>query len=243
MVISIFTIYTGVFPFERSDFEAVSRGQGRLVSSYTDLALNGTGDVTLRKWGPLMDEDKTKARLISAENLDEKIVREGEARDFTRRFERMKKTETVYFDGRFSLASEPFKYMWEAGRCYHFGLFLSAIALASAMVESIWNIDPRMIKAEGLKRIQGWVSLNPNNALIARIVGLPIDELLDPDERSLLSKSTNLKFIIRRNKVAHGDIADYITGLPAYSKLADAEAFDQISKADHFFVKWHNQLW
>ena len=190
-----------------------------------------------------MADKKIKARLISAKNMDENVVREGETRDFTKRFERMKKIDAVYFDGRFSLAREPFKYMWEGGRCYQFGLFLSAIALASAMVESIWNLDPRMIKATGLKRIQGWVSLNSNNAVIGRNVGLPIDELLYPVERSSLSKSTDIKFIVRRNKVAHGDIADYITGLPAYSKLADAEAFDQISKADRFFVQWHNQLW
>jgi hypothetical protein len=97
-----------------------------------------------------------------------------------------------------------------------------------------------MVGTRKLKRIQGWITLNSYNAVAANNLGLPINELLDLDERQTLSESTEIKFIARRNKVAHGDIADYISGLPAYSEHADAEAYDQLSKADHFFVEWHN---
>src|SRR6266568_7309567 len=140
-----------------------------------------------------MSEEKIKAELRSAENLNVELMRQEESKHFGERIERMKKTAVVYFDGRFPLAREPFKYMWEASRCYSFGLFLSAIALASAMVESAWNVDPRMVGTKKLKRIQGWISLNSYNAVAARFLGLPINELLDLGEREMLSYSTDIR--------------------------------------------------
>lgn len=159
---------------------------------------------------------------------------------------RAQEVGVVYFDSRFPLANDVFKYLSEVGRCYTLGYYLSTISLCSAAVECTWNVDPRLINVTFPNVIDGWRTLGWKNLLVCRQNGLPVDELLELNElNNINTMNSNPKFIDMRNKIAHGDVATYFQGvLPvSYSPYAEQEAGFQIKKTLKYFAEWHNQLW
>ncbi len=49
-----------------------------------------------------------------------------------------------------------------------------------------------------------------------------------------------IRFVERRNKVAHGDIVEMIQSLSDYDPHAEDEAYDQLIKAENYCVEWFN---
>lgn len=130
-----------------------------------------------------------------------------------------------------------FSYSREAGLSFTIGRYLATIVLSSASVEVILNKDRRTKQAH-LSRVGGWATLNNKNLEVAAGSGLPAHLLICDDEN--LGDPTAVRFVKRRNKVAHGDIADIFRNLTDYDPVAEQEALDQLTKADHFLVEWFN---
>lgn len=137
----------------------------------------------------------------------------------------------------------------EAAYSFTLGLFAAGIFFASRAVEMVISIDNRM-QEEKKKSHWQWITLNRNYLKKAQDHGLPVESLLNSDELELNSDPI---FIIRRNKVAHGDIEGYkgSTGFyqttdftkPYKLPMAPSEddAYDQLSKSRNFLIKWANQ--
>ena len=90
--------------------------------------------------------------------------------------------------------------------CLAVGLYEPAVLFASISVECVINHDTRL---ERLRQTEpnNWINLNWINLKHAYENGLPTRLLLNEDET--FRKGANIKFIKRRNKVAHGDIEGY----------------------------------
>src|SRR5690242_16190039 len=91
----------------------------------------------------ISNKTKTEIRQVG-DNAGENFVKtetQSSMQDYNRR---MKEIGVVYFDSRSKLADVPFQYLWEAGRCYTLGYFISTISLCPAIVEYTWNADPRL---------------------------------------------------------------------------------------------------
>ncbi|MEO9277473.1 MAG: hypothetical protein ABI340_06825 [Nitrososphaera sp.] len=160
---------------------------------------------------------------------------------------RAKEIGLVYFDNRSRLATVPFQYLWEAGRCYVLGFYISTISLCGAIIEYTWNADPRLKEITSFNRANdNWITLGWRNFLICRENGLPVDQLLENDEiKDIATMNSNPRFIDLRNKIDHGSVATYFRGsLPiAYNTIAEIEAHIQLERTQKYFVEWHNQLW
>ncbi|OLB92581.1 MAG: hypothetical protein AUH25_00210 [Thaumarchaeota archaeon 13_1_40CM_38_12] len=189
---------------------------------------------------------KTEIRQVG-DNAGENLVRtesHSHIQDYNRRAKEM---GVVYFDARSKLANIPFQYLWEAGRCYTLGYYISTISLCPAIVEYTWNVDPRLKEINSfIKSIDGWITLGWKNLLVCREKGLPVDELLESDEiKNITTMNTNPRFIDIRNKIDHDEVSKYFKGsLPVtYSTIAEIEAGLQLTRTQKYFVEWHNQLW
>ncbi|MDE2588562.1 MAG: hypothetical protein KGL95_02695 [Patescibacteria group bacterium] len=192
------------------------------------------------------DKIKTENREVRGD-AGEMLVRtetEMHMQDYNRR---SKEIGLVYFDTRSKLANVPFKYLWEAGRCYILGYYISTISLSAAIVEYTWNADPRLKEITSfIKSVDGWITLGWKNLLICRDNSLPVDELLESDEiADIANMKTNPRFIDIHNKIDHGQVSAYFKGsLPVtYSTTAEIEARLMLKKTEKYFVEWHNQLW
>lgn len=188
---------------------------------------------------------KAEIRKLKPEGA--KIFLEAECKaDFQGKIRRTNEIGAVYFNGRCNLIDEPFKYLWESGRCYTQGYYLATISLCSATVELTWNLDPRLHNVGALRRDRnGWITLNRGNLVECQNQGLPVEKLLEPSEMSQMPNLTsNPKFIDIRNKIAHGNVSAYFGGgqLPHYSTKAEDDARSQITKSDEYFVEWANQV-
>ncbi|GEM_PF-3970008 len=137
--------------------------------------------------------------------------------------------------------------------CLAVGLYDPSILFASISVECILNHDLRLEK-ERQNMSYKWLDLNWQNLKIANDNGLPTDMLLNQGE--FFSKESTIEFIIRRNKVAHGDLEGYYQIYPGsfdkehfdseffdvgYSRPSKQHALDQIEKAKNFIVSWAQQ--
>ncbi len=137
--------------------------------------------------------------------------------------------------------------------CLAVGLYDPSVLFASISVECVLNHDMRL---ESYRRAQPyeWIDLNWQNLKYAHENGLPTDLLLNADE--VFDKNINIEFVIRRNKVAHGDMEGYRALYPGtfdksnfdsnnfnvgYSKPSKQHALSQIDKAKHFIIEWANQ--
>ena len=100
---------------------------------------------------------------------------------------------------------------------------------------------------EKTKSRWNWLTLNREYLTKARGNGLPVDMLLDYEEAKLDSDPV---FVVRRNKVVHGDIESYKEATGFY-KITDFtkpytlpvapsedEACDQIRKSRDFLIQW-----
>jgi hypothetical protein len=145
---------------------------------------------------------------------------------------------TVYWSPAEKMPLDLFSYIREAGLCFGVARFLATIVFASTAVELILNRDGRTKRNPHLRRIGGWVTLNKPNLVIAASEGLPVHILLSEGES--LDSEKPVRFVERRNKVAHGEISDMIKNIADYDPKAEVEAFDQLDKGDRFIVEWFN---
>jgi hypothetical protein len=151
---------------------------------------------------------------------------------------RFKLARIVYWGPSVKMPLDLFSYIREAAACFTVARFLATIVLSSSAVELILNRDRRLTGLEGLRKIGGWTTLNNQNLAIAAGQGLPT-RVLTSDEETLVG-DTPIRFVARRNKVAHGEIAEMFRNLTDYDPGAEQESFDQLSKAQRFVVDWFN---
>src|SRR6185312_285263 len=130
-----------------------------------------------------------------------------------------------------------FSYTREVAHCRDERRFLAVITLASTAVELIINRDRRTRRIT-LKRIAGWSTLNNFNLRAAEKHGLPVRTLLEAADD--LSSDTPIAFVRLRNKVAHGEIENFISDISDYDPAAEQLANQQESKMRRFVSEWYN---
>ncbi len=148
---------------------------------------------------------------------------------------------------------------WMLARdCYIIALMEGTIHFASTAVECAINLDERMQSArqKQLKKQEernipyptDWLSLMPHNLREAKTYKIPVQVLLDKTE-SLEKDSPLIKFLERRNKIAHGDYGKYFVDagydlgevgkvMSYYSDVSPKEALDQFKKCSDFLYAW-----
>jgi hypothetical protein len=134
--------------------------------------------------------------------------------------------------------------------------FLPSIFYSSIGVEMYLNKDKRLKNSESLRRWNGWVNLNREALVEADKLGLPVAELLGESEKKLLEegKGSDPSFILRRNKILHGDFRGLMTkelpevtqigkklGEGDYSAILNTQeaAFDQLLKFQKLLMGSH----
>jgi hypothetical protein len=131
-----------------------------------------------------------------------------------------------------------FSYTREAAHCLLERRFLAVIALSSTAVELIINRDSRTRKARALRRVASWANLNNYNLTVAREHGLRVDALLEAGDD--LSSDNPIAFVRLRNKVAHGEIEQFISDLSDYDPAAEKLANEHEAKMRTFVSEWYN---
>lgn len=132
-----------------------------------------------------------------------------------------------------------------AVECLGASLYSPSVLFASITVECIINHDEKLEQFRKQQERE-WFDLTPKNLKLALDNGLPADLLLEKGEQL----PNMIKFILRRNKIAHGDTEGYRQiGVPRedlvrgieYTNFWQAtkeDALDQIKKARNFVEAW-----
>lgn len=187
-----------------------------------------------------MDQKKIEASLLqpregAGKYWWETFIR-GHISDINRRFNQAK---ALYFTTPEKAPIDLFSYIREAALCFEVGRYLPAIALASASCELILNRDRRTRSGLNLLHTDNRrVELSAENLKVAYRLGLPTDVLLSADER--LDSGGPILFLDRNNKVARGDVSEWLRGVSDYLPAVEHEALDQLEKAQHFVIAWFN---
>ncbi len=136
--------------------------------------------------------------------------------------------------------------------CLAVGLYEPSVLFASIAVECVLNHDVRL-DDERIQTNRQWLDLNAKNLELAHNKGLPTNLLLKIGESFA---SGSIEFVMRRNKVAHGDLEGYLNMHPGgftptgftesgftigYSRPSRKHALSQIDKAKNFIVEWAKQ--
>lgn len=151
---------------------------------------------------------------------------------------------------------------WVLARdCYTVALMEGTVHFSSTAVECAINLDARMQSArqkqlqEQVKRkvpfTTDWLSLMPHNLREARTYKIPVEKLLDKGE-SIEKDAPLIKFLERRNKIAHGDYSDYFVDISRdlgesvkvtnyHMDVGPREALDQFRKCSDFLYAWVSQ--
>ena len=151
---------------------------------------------------------------------------------------RFKLARMVYWYPSERMPLDLFSYIREAALCFSVARFLATVILSSCTVELILNRDRRTTGITDFRRIGSWITLNNQNLKIAGELGLPIAPLISAGED--IDSRRPIRFVERRNKVAHGDVADMLRSLSDYDPHAEDEAYDQLIKAENYCVEWFN---
>ena len=123
----------------------------------------------------------------------------------------------------------------------------AAVLFASIAVECVLNCDKRLQNyKQNFKDC--WIMLNMDNLREAYNQKLPTNILCEEGEN--LNQAKNIRFITRRNKIAHGDMRGFAK-IPTMIKLSDTKtrtikslqpkheaALNQIKKAKEFIKEW-----
>jgi hypothetical protein len=110
-----------------------------------------------------------------------------------------------------------FSYIREASSCFDVARYLAAITMASCAIELILNRDGRTRRHGGMRRINGWATLNNPNLITAGGLGLPVQLLCSTNEQ--MQSTPPLLFVERRNRVANGDVGDLISDISDYDPI------------------------
>ncbi len=138
-----------------------------------------------------------------------------------------------------------------ACQCLAASQFSPALLYASIAVECVINRDSRLQSFKNQSK-KSWLNLTNNETLKkADEVGIPVDLLCDTDEN--INDSIIIRFIQRRNKIAHGDYSGY-GKIPTIFKLSEKtrtsysvqptleHALYQIEKSKNFIIKWAQSI-
>ena len=150
--------------------------------------------------------------------------------------ERERMARVIYWEPAGNMPVDIFSYTREASRCFTVANFLATIILSSGVVEIIVNKDRRMRARRSQQ--PGWENLSNRTLRIAGEEGLPVHALVSDEED--LASGTSIRFVARRNEIAHGNIAHLIKELSGYDPVAEQEAFDQLRKSSQFLLDWFN---
>jgi hypothetical protein len=184
-------------------------------------------------------EEKPEARFLTARENAGQNWWEHQLPGIRTRFSLVR---TIYWSPSGGMPLDLFSYVREGANAFVSGNFLGTMVLASAAVELVLNKDGRTRYESQLTRMGGWATLNNRNLRVAGVLGLPVISLLSDDET--IEQDLPIRFVDRRNKVAHGDVASIIQSLSAefvdYDPAAKAEAFDQLNKSQDFVLNWFN---
>lgn len=135
-----------------------------------------------------------------------------------------------------------------ARNCYVQEIMDAVILFSSIAVEYTINMDARMQK-EKTSNPKGWLNLNQDTLETANNMKLPIMNLLNSNESI---KKTKIKFLDRRNQIAHGEYRDYLGSITVNSDVGFAvrlgdyidipkeDALDQFKKCSAFIIEWIN---
>ena len=137
-----------------------------------------------------------------------------------------------------SFTPEVFAPLWESRWCFLFGFYLASISQISSSVEIAINSDIRL-KAEKNKTKNNWLMLNKQTFQLGIGAKLPISFLLKQDE--ILDDRIKSKplFVERRNKIAHGDIADKsFSDIWVNSEKAQQESLEHLIMGQDFLLNW-----
>jgi len=137
----------------------------------------------------------------------------------------------------------------EACETFIEGRYIPSLLLASLSVEWVLISELRPTATAG-KRPRGLAEMISR----AREIGLPVEKLADKTERE--REPREWIFVVRRNKVAHGDVHGYphpqgriIFKKPRIihqmdwfgSVVNSSDAYDQLTKALHFLITWRRR--
>lgn len=139
-------------------------------------------------------------------------------------------------------------YQTDVDAAYSFvlAIYSATIFFASRAVEMAINKDARMQEKRNESSWK-WLSLSRKIMKDARTNGLPVSLLLNPGEMELESDPV---FVVRRNKVVHGDTEGYKEATGFYSTTdftkaytlpvapSEDEAYDQLIKSRRFLIEW-----
>jgi hypothetical protein len=183
-------------------------------------------------------EKKTEASLLQPREGAGKYWWEtylrGHISDINRRFNHAK---ALYITTPEKAPIDLFSYIREAALCFEIGRYLPTIALASAGAELILNRDQRTRSDMNLLRAAGRrVTLCAENLKSAHQLGLPTGALLSLDE----VLEGPISFLDRCDRVARGDVSEWLRGISEYVPIVEHEALDQLEKAQRFVVAWFN---
>ncbi len=139
-----------------------------------------------------------------------------------------------------------------ACNCLAASLFTPSLLFATIAVECAINHDSRLQSSKKSGNFK-WLNLTNNSILKqAHDVGIPTKFLCDDGET--INDSKNIRFIDRRNKIAHGDCYGYrkistITKIPpniirtSKSEQPTREhALHQIEKSKNFIIEWAKSI-
>jgi len=123
--------------------------------------------------------------------------------------------------------------------CFSIQEYSPTILFASIAVESLLNHDSRMYSYRTSLKDK-WINLSLNNLKKASEKGIDVSALIDRDGKGS-------EFIIRRNKIAHGDFSGYVHFL--WEKKPNREimeklditrkqALNQLNRSFRFITTW-----
>jgi len=137
----------------------------------------------------------------------------------------------------------------EACETFIEGRYIPSLLMASLSVEWVLISELRPTATAG-KRPRGLVEMISR----AREIGLPVEKLADKTETE--KEPREWIFVVRRNKVAHGDVHGYphpqglvvfktprvIHQMDWFGSVVNAgDAYDQLTKALHFLIAWRRR--
>jgi len=137
----------------------------------------------------------------------------------------------------------------EACETFIEGRYIPSLVMASLSVEWVLISELRPTATAG-KRSRGLAEMISR----AREIGLPVEKLADKMETE--REPREWIFVVRRNKVAHGDVHGYprpqgriifktpgiIHQMDWFGSVVNAsDAYDQLTKALHFLITWRRR--
>ena len=146
-------------------------------------------------------------------------------------------THIVYFESAELHPHDLFAFGREALLSFVAKRYLSAIVMASALVERILNMDGRMRPGHPGRRY-----LTARELRTAQNRGLPVNQLLEQTDD--LRRDDSVRFLVLRNQLAHGNLQGLVEfqggGPTDYFETASIAALEHVMKTQRFEAEWYS---